>query len=51
MTVFTILSEDDIRLYWGRLTREQQETFTEASVAYRKAKQLVSEIIIDSLDD
>jgi len=45
-----MLTENEIMLHWGRLTEQQQEEFTEASVAYRKAKHLVSDLIRDALD-
>jgi hypothetical protein len=45
-----MLTDEEILLHLSRLTKEQQEQFAEASVAYRKAKHLVSDLIRDALD-
>lgn len=50
MSVVHFLKEEEIRLFWGRLTEQQQEEFIAASTAYRKAKQMVSEAIFDALE-
>jgi len=45
-----MLTGEEVMLHWGRLTEQQQEDFTEASVAYRKALCLASDLIHDALD-
>ena len=50
MSVLYFLTEEEIRLFWGRLTEEQQEAYLEASAAFRRAKQVVSQAIIEALE-
>ena len=45
-----IMTESEIRHYYGYLTSEQQEAYEDASSAFRKARDLVTGQINDALE-
>lgn len=46
-----LMSDTEVFHYWQWLTEEQQEAYTEASIAWRKARDIVTSQIEAALEE